>query len=169
MANGPVLAFSWFTPLGISVALFLLSSLFTAAIALLSTVLLRIFADQAPHFVFSAGVDEAIIGRNPGEISREMPGLRSLLFAWANLAMGLMVAAAAVEAAVAWYGLRAGQPWALWTLLAGNLVAIGYYWLLIVLPFARQTRVRIADLHPFLLVPTVLAPAAFVIGLFAFR
>jgi hypothetical protein len=77
----------------------------------------------------------------------------------------MMVGFAVLLAALAWFGVRDAQAWALWAAILGNGAMLAVYWGVAILPFMREAGVGYFELwHPYALAPTVLVPMAGVLG-----
>lgn len=80
--------------------------------------------------------------------------------------LGMMLGFAILLAAISWFALRAGQPWALAVVAVGNGAVLGIYWFVTIIPYLRETGAGYVQLwHPYALVPSILAPVAGVLGL----
>ena len=134
-------AFTWASPLGISVLLFLVYG----AIYLLAGVVAGVVIsgalgpDVGNRALFNTpAYDKAAFGleREPAEIlsgDRVLAGLRRLLLL---VVLGLLTAAGTLVIAVAWFGLRERQTWALIALTVAGLAVIPFWWLAL-LPYVR--------------------------------
>lgn len=168
MSGQSTFEFQWFSTLGICVVLFILNSLVLAAIGILTPIALRrlLFVEPAMrgHFLFSPDADTAIFGQPPIELYKRFPYSKTLIEMWGLMLSAFMLAFAFLQLGVAWFGLRAGKVWAFWLLVVSNSIAIGFYWLLFVRPYAAKVSLRFADLHPFATVPTIILPIAALLG-----
>lgn len=82
---------------------------------------------------------------------------------------GLLVMLGSTELALAWTGLRAGEPLALVALTVAWLGSVAY-WVAMVLQFTRAgAHVTLWDLQPFVWVPTLLLLPGIILGWLAWR
>ena len=161
--------FKWLNPLGISVALFLLSSAINILTPIAGSFLLHRYGPFSPqtsqYFVFSAKAEEAWLGKPPAELVKEMPSLRQLYLVLIDFTEAFMLGFGVLLVGLTWFGLRTGQEWALWTILAGHVAMLAIYWGLALIPFMRQYGFSYMEiLHPFAAIPTVLVPIATVLA-----
>lgn len=166
--------FRWISPLGISVALFLLCAVTYILIPIFGAIALHRYGVASPQgmgqFIFSAKADEVWFGRPPAEVVRDNPKVGKLILLFMDFMMGFMLAFGVVLFGVVWFGLRQGQGWALWIAVVGNASFLTFYWLLAILPVMREYGFRYMDIgHPFALVPTLLVPIAAILGWIGLR
>src|SRR5437867_11499638 len=103
-------AFRWTSPLGVSVALFLLFGAIYLMIGGAWPLAHRFGADQR-YLVISERTDAAVFGPAPGELLRTNPQLaqlRTILFA---MLCGMLLAAGTLIVATARYRLPSCKPW----------------------------------------------------------
>ncbi len=172
--TSPAFQFQWRSPLGIAVALFFLSGAMHVLTPLAGAFLLHRYGPISPqtseYFVFSAKAEEAWLGKPPAELVKEMPGLRQLYLVLVDFTEAFMLGFGVLTIGLAWFGLRTGQGWALWTILVGNVGMLAIYWGLAVIPFMRQYGFSYLEIfHPFAAIPTVLVPIATVLGWIGLR
>jgi hypothetical protein len=106
--------------------------------------------------------DTAAFGleREPAEILSRDPLLASLRRLLLLVVSGLLTAAGALVIAIAWFGLREGQPWALIALTLAGLAVIPFWWVAL-LPYVRAG-IPLTPLHvpPFMGIAALVVPAA---------
>ena len=90
---------------------------------------------------------------------RRIAALRGILL---RIVGGLLFAAGALVIAVAWFGLRGGQSWALITLVLVSAAVLPFWWVAL-RPYAGVP-ITLADLPPFMWVPAALLVPASVLG-----
>jgi hypothetical protein len=79
----------------------------------------------------STRTDIALFGASPEALiaqDRPLGMLRYLLLVWIG---GLMLGIGLLHLALAWFSLRAGQSWALWTLTVADLSMVPFWWLIL--------------------------------------
>lgn len=156
------LEFRWFSPLGISVALFLFYGAFYIFIGALTPVMMNSEIGRQVT-VSSAQKDSALLGGPLPELLKASPALAKLRTMLLNMIGGLLVVAGILVMAVAWFGLRPGQIWALATLTIAGVVVLPFWWL-VFRPFAHAGIGVGLDLPPFMLVPGLLLLPAALLG-----
>lgn len=155
--------FRWLSPLGLSVALFLLYGGFYVFIGALTPALSDTEMGRQIGII-SARTDRILFGDSPENLLRNDPALaraRTIIF---NMLGGVLVAAGILVMAVAWFGLRQGQAWALWTLCLAGVVVVPFWWLVFQPYFQAGAPLSFSDIPPFMKVPGVLLIPAFVSG-----
>ena len=161
-------SFKWFSPLGISVALFLAFGTLWVLIGALTVPLLGKGIGPAIIFV-SNSTDEAYFGRSPSELLASDPALSKLRTLLLTVIAGFLLLAGVLFLSVAWFGLRQGQTWALTALSVAGILALGF-WVLSLLPYARSgIRLTIGDLPPFMWIPALLILPAIILGWIGLR
>jgi hypothetical protein len=160
--------FQWLSPLGLSVALFLLYG----AIYLLIGVLTPIMVDSSviPGILIISGrPDTVVFGDTPEHIRQTNPILVKLRSIILKMLAGMLVAAGVMVVALAWFGLRQGQAWALGTLAVAG-VAVLPIWYLVLRPyFVAGVSLGLGDLPPFMWVPAALLLPAVILGWIGLR
>lgn len=135
---------------------------------LLIGVLTAILTDRniGPPMIFvSQRTDTALYGGPPQQILDEMPELRILRHTTVKGALaGFLVASGLLTVAVAWFGLREPEVWALTTLTIVGFAVLPYWW--IALGPYRNSGINLAlgDIPPFMWVPAIIMPAASILG-----
>jgi hypothetical protein len=170
MNTSQPLDFRWISPLGISVVLFLLIGLFHVVIGVLTPFFIRAdrLTTDTDSLLTSTRTDTALFGASPRDlVARDRP-LGVLRLVALNWFAAYMLGLGILQVALAWFGLRAGQSWALWSLtLAGLLMvpAIGTS----LGPFARAgVMPGIGEMPPFI-TALILVPVAAVLGWIGLR
>ena len=156
-------SFNWFSPLGISVALFLVIGALWLVIGALTVPLHDSGIGNQTLFV-SHSTDSAYFGVPPSELlnsNSAIPKLRTLLL---TVIAGFLLLSGSAFIFVAWFGLRTGQPWALAALGTGSGLAI-VWWALALRPyFSAGIPVTLGDLPPFMWIPAALILPAVILG-----
>jgi hypothetical protein len=161
--------FSWASPLGVGVALFLGWGVLNIVIGLLAPIIGGRATLVSDILVLSPRTDAAMFGGDPQALVREFPPLLALqrvLLVWLGFtlaAFGLLVIV------VAYFGLRRGEPWALPVLAAcWVLVMVGFAVL-----FKRYTdagvTLSLGDLPPLFHYPAFLVTPAIVLSWIGLR
>lgn len=133
----PAFTFRWRSFLGLAVVIFLLWGALNFALAVIVPVSLHGTAAWAQQgLILGQEMDAAVLGPTLTAMSTRDPGFRAYLVSFMDTMCAFMMAYALLDLAVAWYGLRRGWRWALWTLAVANL-AIAPYYLAIGLTYAR--------------------------------
>lgn len=160
MATSPS-SFRWTSALGVSVALFLAWGVIWA-VGLVG-ILALFWNGFPPWLMFSPEVDAALFGAPPETIRAQQPAAAEIQWFLSHL-MALVIACAGVAiASIAWFGLRRGERWAYWTLVA-SFVPILLLYPYAVARYARQAPIGFWDLQPFVTIPAVIVPIAIVLG-----
>lgn len=157
--------FQWFSPLGISVLLFLLHGILMVIAGGGFLFFYRNLGETRKQgILMSERMDRAFFGRSAIEIYRDNPELLTIVDLLMDVRTGLWLAFGIFELTVTWYALGAGQMWALWTLFVANFgMWLGYA--AVSLRFI-QRGVRLGlDVPPVIFgIPTILIPIATVLG-----
>jgi hypothetical protein len=151
--------FTWGSPLGVGVALFLVTGVVHFLIGVLAPVMMN--TEVGRSMILSPRTDAVLFGRPMAELLRDDRALataRTILF---SMLAGMLVGAGVLEMALAWFGLRQGQAWAFWTLVVEG-VALVPFWVMVLAPYVRAgARPGLGDTPPFMWVPAaLLVPAA---------
>ena len=160
--------FKWFSPLGISVAVFLAIGTLWILIGALTVPLLGKGIGPAIIFV-SNSTDEAYFGRSPSQLLASDPALSKLRTLLLTVIAGFLLLAGVLFLSVAWFGLRQGHTWALTALAVAGILALGF-WVLSLLPYARSgITLTIGDLPPFMWIPAIFTLPAIILGWIGLR
>jgi hypothetical protein len=122
--------FRWRSLLGLAVALFLLYGAVNVLSALVVPVSLhRGGAGAAPGgtLVLSETADAELLGRSFADVDKADPALGAFLVSFMDTMCAYMMAFALLQIGVAWFALRRGRRWALWTLAIAGLSLFPYY------------------------------------------
>jgi hypothetical protein len=128
-------AFRWLSPLGASVALFLLyGAALVFALGIQWTFMIHTSTKSA--VLTSPRTDTVVFGQPPAAVYQSNPALSTVDTADADWRDGMALCLGFAVTALAWFGLRRGERWALWTL---TLVGLGMlpYAVLYMLPVLR--------------------------------
>jgi len=156
-------SFSWLSPLGISVGIFLAIGALWFVIGAL-TVPLHDRSTGSEMLFVSHSTDSAYFGASPSELLASTPAIAKLRTLLLTVIAGFLLLSGSAFMLLAWYGLRTGQPWALGTLAIGAVLAI-VWWTLALLPYFRSgIRVTLGDLPPFMWIPAILVLPAAILG-----
>ena len=131
MSVSQISNFRWLSPLGISVILFLLLALFDVISGALTPFFVRPDRMSSNILLTSERTDTALFGVSPEALiaqDRPLGTLRWLLNIWIG---GLMLGFGLLQITIAWFGLRAGQTWALWSLTIADLSMVPFWWLIL--------------------------------------
>ena len=172
MNTSSLAAFRWASPLGVSVALFLLINAAYLVMGLLAPIAFRLFGPELSDkfgLVFSPRTDTAVFGRSAAEIAREQPAAQVIKVSVYDMLSGLYLAVAILHFPIVWLGLRQGQAWSLWTLTAADLAIVLLFALAVHHYSAHLVQLRITDLFPYVLVPAFILPFAAVLGWIGLR
>ena len=168
MPTQPSFDFHWFSPLGISVVLFLLYGAIYILIGGLAPFVLNTEIDQQ-ILIISNRTDSIVFGRAPSELRRDDPALARLRTILFTIMGGLLFVAGFFLIALTWFGLRQGQTWALAALTIGGMVVFPYWFLALRPYFQPGVNLTLADMPPFMWVPAVLLLPAVVLGWIGLR
>ena len=134
--------------------LFVIGGLFDALIGAATPIVTR--AARPNIFMLSARSDLALFGGNAGDLLHESTTLALLYRLTFDLIGTLLLVFGLLVAALAWFGLRHGEWWALWTLVGVEVIFIAG-WIVVLSPyFQRGIPIHLAALPPNLLVPAIL-------------
>ena len=157
--------FRWLSPLGVSVALFLLIGLLWLVIGILTPFLLN----QEGGLIVTERTDSAYFGGAPKDLLAADPGLgklRTVLLMWLS---GFLVAQGVAFLAITWFGLREGRVWALVTLAVAGIAAV-VLWAVSLFPYYRAgVRFTLGDVPPFIWVPAFFVPPATILAWLGLR
>jgi hypothetical protein len=156
--------FRWFSPLGASVAMYLVIGLLWFFIGLLTAPLLDRDTGGTILFV-SERTDKAYFGGEPRLLMQSDPALAKLKIMLLTVIAGFLLLSGLVFISLAWFGVRERQLWAVLTLgIAGTVAVI--FWGIALLPYSQaKIPLTLADLPPFIWLPTLLIIPATVLGI----
>ena len=161
MTTNPI-EFRWLSALGISVILFLIFGVMNVLVGILVPVFVR--PDSTSNGLFtSTRPDTALFGAAPEVLiaqDRPLGMLRLLLLIWMG---GQMLGFGLLQLALAWFGLRAGQAWALWSLTVADLSMVPFWWLILARYARAGAMPGLGELPP-LVTYLLLIPIAAILG-----
>ena len=140
MTSDSAVPFDWLTPLGASVALFVLFGVLNVVVGVLSPIFIGFRGPaEAPRgsLLFSERSDTVVFGTAPSQLLREdrpLAMLRWLMLLWLA---AMLLAFGILQLALAWFGLRERHVWALWALTIGDLATLPY-WLAMIQAYVRH-------------------------------
>jgi hypothetical protein len=112
--------------------------------------------------MFSARVDEVVLGRAPADIVAAEPGVIEAQLFYIDLSSTLLLASGVMVGFITWFGLRAGHRWAWWAMLV-SFGAAAASMARAMMPYVLQAPFGFADVPPILWV-LVVAPIPLVLG-----
>lgn len=163
----PVVEFRWASALGAGVALFLVGG----AVHLLIGIFTPFIADSdvGRRILFlSTRTDTALFGGDPATMLAADPVLARLRYTLLLAVGGLLVALGIAELCLAWFGVRAGQSWALGALTLGGLAVLPI-WYVLLRPYMAAGPVGLGDLPPFMWIPAATFLPAIVLSWIGIR
>jgi hypothetical protein len=166
--QGRVGSFRWASALGIGVALLFLNGAINVFFALFVPLSLHAGGPAgSPGLIVSNPADGALIGRSLEEIGRADPRLGAFLVSFMDTMCSMMMAFGILQVAVAWFALRRGAPWALWSSVVANLAVYPYYG--VIWNTYARFEVSASDLLMFFIPGTVILIAGTVFGAIGIR
>jgi hypothetical protein len=176
LSTEPTLEFLWLSPLGISVSLFLDLGVHTVLAGLLAMFLYfppgrtaRFAAQGQPALVLSERGDSDYFGAPLLEVYARNPDVGEITDLQMLPKSGLWLAFGIYEIVIAWFCLRQGQHWALWTLAGANAAQI-IGWAAVTLRFLLRGAHVDLDLPPVIFLwPTFIVPVATILGWMGLR
>ena|SRR3990172_3122160 len=170
MNANPISEFRWFSSLGISVILFLVLGLFNVLIGILTPVFVRRPDRRLTSNILltSKRPDTALLGESPQDLHDRNPAVRVVRFILVNWMAAYMLSFGVLQMALTWFGLRAGQTWALWTLTVADLAMVPAIWLSL-RPYAGVGAIPgFGEMPPFITI-MILIPIAALLGWIGLR
>lgn len=164
MASAP--EFRWGTALGVSVALFLVIGALWVFVGALSVPLHN--RDARTMFA-TPRTDSRYFGRDSRELIATDPVVSKYRTLWITVVAGFLLLGGTLVVALAWFGLRRNEAWALAALATGILLAVAL-WAVAVAPYFRAgVPLTLGDAPPFIWAPAVLVIPATVLGWIGLR
>ncbi len=118
-----------------------------------------------PTFVFvSERTDTILYQGPPQEILDSNDGLTTFRYTAIRVIAGLLVAAGAMTAGLAWYGLRDPQTWVLAILTVVGMAVLPYWWISLAPYRDAGIPLRLTDIPPLMWAPAITMPLASVLG-----
>jgi hypothetical protein len=164
--------FTWSSPLGISTALFITIGVVYILIGAIGIVIIEKVGSGnfASQYYLGKKVDEMIFGKPVSEVNLETPHIGKYISMLMIVFCSFMVALGILQVAVAEYALTEGQRWAYWSLILSSSFMLAIYWFAVIIPVMKQYGVGYLSLwHPYAFIPTILLPAAAVLGWMGLR
>jgi hypothetical protein len=128
MSAQPGFELHWFSLLGISVCLFILQAALTiVACAIVFALNPRITAAayrESGGFLLSGRMDSLFFGKSMAELIQDNPQMLEVDRYSLYVRAGIWIALGIFQIALAWFGMRQGQTWALWTIVLANIAAL---------------------------------------------
>jgi hypothetical protein len=134
--------------------LFLIGGLFDALIGAATPIVTR--TTRPNILMLSAQSDLALFGRNPGDLLHESTAVALLYRLTFDLIGTLLLVFGLLVAALAWFGLRHREWWALWTLVGVEVIFMAGWIVVLSQYIQRGIPIHIWALPPNLLVPAIL-------------
>lgn len=153
--------------LRLSYLLFLVSGSIHVVIGVLTPV----FHGRTPisMVIMSPRTDRAFFGVEPEELLATDTSLRSLRTVVLMMLAGGLVGWGLLEIGLAWFGVRKGEAWPLGTMTVAGLAVLPF-WYLAFRPYWRAgIALSVADMPPFIWIPTILFLPAAVLGWLGIR
>ncbi|HUR68030.1 MAG TPA: hypothetical protein VM370_02205 [Candidatus Thermoplasmatota archaeon] len=144
--------------LSVAVVLFLIGGGLHVVIGALTPIAIR--QGWGSGLIYTRETDTVLFGK-PSDELRSDPAIMKLREITLGMIAGLLVGVGILEIAIAWFGLRAGQAWALGALVAAQALMIGLWALGHRLWIQAGGPGGLGALQPFEYVPAfLLVPAA---------
>lgn len=159
--------FKWRSPLGIATIIFLLYGLFNSLSAIFVPISLHLNGVGAMFgTVVSVEADSKVLGRSLMTLPKDDPGLNSYIVAYMDTMCMEMMAAGLLQIAIAWFALRCGHMWSVWTLAIADLSFIPYLvgWTSIFSSYGISALDSITSFGGFWILLTVVVIVATVLG-----
>lgn len=153
--------------LQVAAGLFGVSGAIRAVLAVLTAFL---FDPRAGGAIFlSAGADTALYGASPRDLIAADPALVDVRWTIVMALSGALAGLGVLEMAVAWFGLRTAQQWALIALSAAGFAVLPFWWLVAEPYIAAGVALGLGDIPPFMSIPALLLLPAVIIGSIGLR
>lgn len=159
--------FSWNSPIGVSVIIFLLMNFIYLLVGIFPPILFRFFGNLLSvklGLVFSPASDVAAFGKNAIELMKENPSALVIKTTFYDVITGLYLAHAILHFCLIWFCLIRGQTWSFWALTFSDLAVIGFYLLAARNLSTHLAPLKFGNLMPFATVPGILLPFAVIFG-----
>ena len=145
--------------------LFAIGGLFDAMIGALTPFVTRMRPLPQDSFLQNPEADRILFGRSPQALLSEDAPLAMLYRTTFDLIGALLLIFGLLQAGIAWFALRQGHAWALWLLVAVDLLFIAGWGLIYTQYFQRGISLAAIGIPPNLLVPAALLIPATVLAL----
>jgi hypothetical protein len=149
--------------------LFVVGGLVDAVIGALTPFVTRLRPLPLDAFLQTPGADRALFGSSPQHLLATDEPLAMLYRTTFDLIGMLLLVFGILQAALAWFALRAGHVWALWVLVSADLLFIVGWGLVYSQYFRRSIPFSAIGVPPNLLVPAVLLIPATVLAFIGLR
>jgi hypothetical protein len=164
MNNSSTFQFRWLSPLGASVVFFLLyGAALCVALGLQWTILLHT-RNRQPALLTPEHTDTVVFGQPPAIFYQNDPVLFTVDRAEEDWRDGMAFCFGIALIALAWFGLRRGLRWALWTLTLAGLGMIPYAGLFMEPVLRSGAPWTLLDPPPVLTFQVLIVPIAVMFG-----
>lgn len=109
-----------------------------------------------PTLFFTPRSDSGYFGDDTAAMLARDPDLGKLRDTLLLAVAGLLAALGIAVMGMAWFGLRAGQPWAYWSLVVTGAAAVPYWGMIVARYVAAGAPLSLADVPPFMWFTTAL-------------
>jgi hypothetical protein len=160
--------FEWLSPLGVSVLLFIVQAALTIVVSVVILLLNHVITTEAHHetggFILSGRMDSLFFGKNVQQLVNDNPDLLEADRYTLYVRAGQWLAFGIFQIALAWFGLRNGESWALATIVLANVAALAG-WIGVLVPFVSKGIALGLDLPPVVLtLAAIILPIATIAG-----
>ena len=156
--------FNWFSPLGISVTLFLIHGLLWVLIGSLTPFFWGNSPLKPPGLIMSYRTDKALLGDEPEKVIKENKPFHKAMGVAVSMLAGMLVVAGTLTIAIAWFGLRNGQAWGLIVLAITGVIVLPFWWQ-VFKPYSDVgIKITLADTPPLIWIPALLYLPAIILG-----
>ena len=156
------------SPLGFSVMLFLLHGILYIAIGFLTPIFWNRTTEQS-GLIISYRTDKRFFGDEPQKIFQENTSVYKMAQVTLAMLAGMLFIAGIYIVSVTWFGLKAGLPWAYYTLAVAGIAGLPFWWLVFRPYFNAGITITLADAPPFIWVPSLLYLPAVILGWIGLR
>ena len=165
----PAIKFRWLSPLGASVALFLLyGAALSLALGIQWTIILHTGHPKIA-LLTSVRTDTVVFGKPPAILYQDDPVLVTVDRAQEDYRDGMAFCLGIAVVALAWFGLRRRQRWALWTLTLSGLGILPYAGLYMLPVLRTGAPWSLLDLPPIMTFQALVVPVAVLLGWIGLR
>ena len=170
MVPQPAFEFQWHSSLGIATGLFLSYGLFSLVVSGILTPFLALRM-QRRILLIGPQSDTILLGRTPAELLNACPEVGLVQHTLVMLMAGALMSFGILQLALTWYGLKNGEPWALWALVIGDLSIVPFL-AVYLRPFIQRgapVLPRGLAAPPIFYFPVVIIPIAAIFGWLGLR
>jgi hypothetical protein len=161
-------SFQWLSPLGISVALFLLYGAWHVLVGIFFPIYGRT-GGSFKALITSERADMVVFGKPPAILLREDSALATVRQSMADWQSGLWFCFGIFQIALARFALRQGQRWAIWTLTLADLGMIPFVGLYLQPILRASAPWGLFDPPPILMTAVLVMPIAVLLGWIGLR